>query len=356
MKTPKYTITNLLLQYIIKYEASIITLNQIQLPEKYEEALKEKYAAENTQKLGDLVGNPIGYNQALLIQRGQELSSQKKTLKLFTNLRNVNDFIHSYNDSNSLKPSVDLALHINKLIMKGIIDDWDLGKIRGFTEKPNEIYDTWYKERDFYPKLDMTNHFNDIYDWIQNGKDNNHKLVKIGILLYEYIDKAPFSSANQITAILILEILTKKYKYNPDNMIPFFKAVENINNDLLSAFKLSKKSSDLTTFLEALLYTLSLSVIEISNDFKQSYDEKVRKRGRLELVLNQRQIKLLDYLVVNSSIGRNKYSKMMGVSFMTSYRDLLDMTEKGYILQKGKGRGTYYVLTKEMTPKDEELI
>ena len=356
MRTPKYTITNLLLKYIIKYEISITELKQRQLPEKYKHSLEEKYGAEDIQKLGSLVGNPIGYNQALLIQRGQEMPSQKKTFRLLTNFRNVKDFAKSYDNSNSLKPSLDLCFHVNKLAMKGIVDDWDLSKLRDFSKKPKEIYDTWYKARDYYPKIDMQNHFNEIFDWIVLGTDNNHKLIKMGILLYEFIDKAPFLTGNQITAIIMLEMLTKKYGYNPDNIIPFFKSIEDINEDLHSAFKLSKSKLDLTTFLEALLYTLSLTAIEINKEFKDTYDVKVRKRGSLELHLNQRQIKLLDYLAVNNKVTRNKYTKMMGISFMTSYRDLQDMVEKKYIKQKGRGRGTFYVLTKEMTPKDEELI
>jgi hypothetical protein len=356
MRTPKYTITSLILNYIVKYEVSIVELKQKQLPEKYLVTLEEKYGAQDTQKLGELVGNPIGYNQALLIQRGQEMPSQKKTFRLFTNFRNAKDYVKSYNNSNSLRPSIDLASHINKLAMKGIVDDWDLSKIRGFSEKPNEIYDTWYKLRDFYPNVDMRNHFNELFEWIQNGKDSNHRLIKLGILLYEFIEKAPFLSGNQITAILMMEMLSKKYGLNPENIIPHFKSIEYINQDIMSAFKLSKSKSDLTTFLEAYLYTLSLTVLDITNDFREIYNTKVKKLGSLELHLNQRQIELLEYLALNTKISRNKYSRMMGVSFMTAYRDLQDMVEKKYIKAKGRGRGTFYVLTKEMTPKDDELI
>jgi predicted HTH transcriptional regulator len=99
-----------------------------------------------------------------------------------------------------------------------------------------------------------------------------------------------------------------------------------------------------------------MTVVEIKKDFKETYNSKVRKQSSLELRLNPRQIQLLDYLEVNKKVKRSEYTKMMGVSFMTSYRDLQDMVEKEYIKQKGRGRGTFYVLAKEMTPKDEELI
>jgi Fic family protein len=356
MKTPKYKLTNLILNYIVKYELSINDIKYHGIPDKYKIAIEEKFGAEDIENLGELISYPVGYNKALLIQRGQEMPSQKKTFKIFTNFRNAKDFVKSYDNSNALKPSMDLAVHIDKLVMKGIVDDWDIGKIRGFSEKPNEIYDTWYKRRDFYPHLEAVSHFNEIFDWIQNGKDSNHRLIKMGILLYEFIDKAPFTTGNQITAILILEMLAKKYGYNPDNIIPFFKSVNSIGEDMLSAFKISKSNLDLTTFLEAFLYTISLSAIEVSKEVIDTHMSKVKKRGALELTLNSRQIKLLDYLAINQKVTRSKVTKMMGVSFMTSFRDLQDMIEKGYITAKGKGRGTYYVLSKEMIEKDDDII
>jgi hypothetical protein len=96
MKTPQYTITNLILNYIIKYELAVSDIQHYPLPDKYKTALHEKYNSEDTEKLGELIGVPIGYNQALLIQRGQEQTSKKKNLKIFTNFRNVKDFINSY--------------------------------------------------------------------------------------------------------------------------------------------------------------------------------------------------------------------------------------------------------------------
>lgn len=355
MITPKYTLTNRMLSYIVKYELALSDIKYNQLPEEYRFPLSEKYSAEDIQKMADLVGFPLGFNKALMIQKGQENSLEKKKYKIFTNFRNAKDFVNSYTNANSLKPSVELAAHINRLVMKDIVDDWDLAKIRSFSEKPNEIYDTWYKSRDFYPNLDINNHFNELFDWIQNGKDNNHMLIKLSILVYEFLDKAPFVVGNQITAILIAEILAKKYGYNPDNMFPYFKSIEYIADDLLSAFKMTKGKSDLTPFIEALLYTISLTSIEVSNDIKKEHSSKVKKQGDVEVALNQRQIQIFDFLSLNQKITRGQVNQMMDVSFMTSFRELKDMEEKGYIKQKGKGRGTYYVLSKEVLEKEDAM-
>lgn len=345
-----------MLNYIVKYELSINEIKYHPLPDKYKFPLDEKYFAEDIEQLGELIAYPLGYNKALQIQRGQAMPSEKKKLKIFTNFRSAKDFVNSYNNTNSLKPSMELAIHINKLVMDGIVDEWDLGTLRKFSDKPNDIYDTWYKQRDFYPNVDVVSYFNEIFEWIQNGRDTNHKLIKMCILVYDFIDKAPFTAGNQITAVLMLEILSKKYGYNPNNIFPFFKSIYFISEDILSALRLSKGKHDLTMFLEALLYTMSKTSIEVSTEVRNTYLQKVKKQGSLELILNPRQIQLIDYLTVNQKITRGKFTKMMGVSFMTCYRDIQDLLDKKYIKQKGRGRGTFYVLSKEFADKEDIII
>ena len=46
MKTPQYTITSLILNYLIKYELAVADINHFPLPEKYKISLHEKYDAE----------------------------------------------------------------------------------------------------------------------------------------------------------------------------------------------------------------------------------------------------------------------------------------------------------------------
>jgi predicted HTH transcriptional regulator len=111
-------------------------------------------------------------------------------------------------------------------------------------------------------------------------------------------------------------------------------------------FKISKGKRDITTFIEALLYTISLTAIEVSKEFKETHIRKVKRQGALEISLNPRQIQALDYVNLNHKITRNKYTKIMGISFMTSYRDLQEMVAKGYLKQKGRGRASFYVLAK----------
>lgn len=355
MKEFKYTITNLILQYIVKYELAIQAINQIVIPSPLLEQTREQFRTDDIDKLGELISYPIGYNKSLAVQRGQVMPSTKMKLRIFTNYKNIQDYIDTYTAKSPLKPSIELSTHINKILMKGLVEEWDLGKIKTFSEKPLEQYDMWYKYRDYYPTLNTEQYFNTIFKWIVNSSTGVHKLIQLSILLYEFIDKAPFYAGNQITSISTLKILAKIYNLNPHNIIPFAKAFFLINEDIESAFKISKGKKDLTVFIEAVLYSLSLVVIEASNVFTNEYDTKVNIRKHISKDLNPRQVKIIEYLNSNSRITRQQYTKMMGVSFMTSYRDLQELLEKEYIQQRGKGRGTFYIIPDLDTLEEDRL-
>ncbi len=355
METPKYTITNLILNYIVRYELAVSEIKNIVVPSPLLEESREQLCAEEIDKLGELIAYPIGYNKALTVQRGQVTPSYKAKLKIFTNFKNTQDFINSYSVKSNLKPSIELSTHLNKILMKDIVEPWDLGRLKTFSEKPFELYDTWYNLRDYYPNIDMRYHFNDLFNWIRNSSIGTHKLIQLSILLYELIDKAPFYGGNQITAILTLKLLSKAYGLNPHNIIPFGKAFFTISEEIESAFKISKGKRDITIFIETVLYSLSLTVIEISKKLTKEYDKKVNIRKFLDNELNPRQVKIVEYLNNNLKITRQEYTKMMGISFMTSYRDLQQLLEKEYIAQKGKGRGTYYFIPDSETQEQERV-
>src|SRR5690606_6048258 len=124
----------------------------------------------------------------------------------------------------------------------------------------------------------------------------------------------------------------------------FAKSVNFINHDIVAAHKLTKKKRDLTVFIEALLYTMSLTAASVENEFVYTFSNKVKKHTKLQEMFNPRQIKALDFLEVEGKITRNQYAKIMGISFMTAFRDLQELLNKGYLTQKGVGRGTFYTL------------
>lgn len=358
MNLPSYTVTNLVVDYLIKYELANQSIKSNPLPFTHKTDLETRLQSEDIQQMSELIAYPIGFDQAERVQKGKVLPSAKKRLQVFSNYRSVLEFLSSYNKSQSIPPSTELMQHVNKLLMSRILEEWETGKVRSFSELPNEIYDTWYSHRDYYPDLNVNQHFDELFRWIFKKDDNIHKLIKLAIFNYEMIDKAPLYGGNQLTTVALTSIYSKELGYNYDGSFSYMKALNFIQDDLISAFKISKGNRDLTIFIEAFLYSLSLEMLNLENIYSTTFEQKVKQQGKLASKFNNRQLKILDYLENIDKITRNEYKKMMGVSFMTAYRDLNHLVEEKYLEVKGTGRGTFYKLVKKNTdkiPEEKEL-
>lgn len=78
---------------------------------------------------------------------------------------------------------------------------------------------------------------------------------------------------------------------------------------------------------------------DILNLVKPSNEVDLRELG-----LNERQIKMLNWLQKNKQISSLEYQKVLGTIEKTAQRDLNELIEKGFISKKGAGRSTIYSL------------
>lgn len=89
-------------------------------------------------------------------------------------------------------------------------------------------------------------------------------------------------------------------------------------------------------------------------DFEQQGDEFVvtlwrnwlTKKYLVSLDLNERQLKVIDYLKTKQQITNVEYRDMTAATPKTAGRDLDDLVKKEILELKGKGRGAHYVIAK----------
>lgn len=333
-----------MVKYLVTFELNNEKIKNIPLPYKQKKLLYEKVHAEDLNSLGEIINLPIGYSKALDIQRGKIDVSRGAKYKIITNYRSTQDFINSYKSTSFVPISSELIGHLNKLLLKNILDSWEIGKFRKFSEVPNEIYDQWYKYRDYYPKRNTEKYFNELSEWLYNDKHSYHKLIQCSLLLYEFMDNAPLFAGSQITSMLTLTCVLKDFGYNHNNTLCLAKSLKPIFEELPNIFKMSKSKNDQTLFTEAILYALSLASIQLKQLYQSFFDKTIKKKIDSQENLNERQLKILEHLQKNKSINRAQCTKLMGMSFMTSYRDLTELVQAGYLEKKGKNKKTYYIL------------
>lgn len=74
--------------------------------------------------------------------------------------------------------------------------------------------------------------------------------------------------------------------------------------------------------------------------------EKIAMQPSWAEGLNERQIEAVLYVGEYGRIATGEYRALVGISDVTAYRDLKGLCKKGLLVRHGKGRGTYYVLTR----------
>jgi len=74
------------------------------------------------------------------------------------------------------------------------------------------------------------------------------------------------------------------------------------------------------------------------------FKNQLDKTKLIELGLNNRQIKAVEYLKENIKITNSIYRELFNISEKTAFRDLDKLVEKGILTKKGDKKGAYYEL------------
>lgn len=90
---------------------------------------------------------------------------------------------------------------------------------------------------------------------------------------------------------------------------------------------------------------------EVGSEFRvtlmgpgERFVEEVAARPAWAAALSDRQVEAVLYVGEHGRITNREYTQLTGVSYNTAHRDLSDLCKRGLMEQRGRGRGTYYVL------------
>ncbi len=100
----------------------------------------------------------------------------------------------------------------------------------------------------------------------------------------------------------------------------------------------------MTSWIEYFTDALKSQMVDVKNRGEKIIKKDlIRERVRY-LNLNERQIKVLEYLTDNDSITREQYVKMFDISLRTANYDISEIEKLNLIKRAGIGRATNYML------------
>ena len=180
---------------------------------------------------------------------------------------------------------------------------------------------------------DQLQHFTlELLRWYRTSDKEINKILRILTVLYHLIKTAPFQQSNLETILITYTFFLRENELELLNTI-------NIPQYLLT---ITDQNLELNDFINQ---SLELIVSEKNKLFyeleKQSLEHQAPKKI---LNLNRRQIELLKVMQARDKINRRDAADLLEVSFMTAYRDIKGLLKNKLLVEKGVGRGTYYVL------------
>lgn len=358
MYSPNYYITNKILHHIVQFELSYKDIQNLPLPIKEKRNFYTSIKNENLHYIAKLIGVDISMKDANKIFTGKEINVMEKPKVLLINYRNALEFISQMSKDKYLNLAPGTLLHLNKILTSNWVDSWNCGRFRNKEESFQKEYDRWAEMRNGGNTKDFNQQFiTEVLDWVKETRFLVHPLIKIAVAVYEIFSIYPFFAGNQITILGFIEMLYAEFGFWHKSLLPVNRHFYTYEDQYIEALTACVESCDITTWIEQFVRGVNIDTQQVKEQIYQIEHEKVQQKKKMLLGLNSRQLQAINYLKKHLKITRKKYTEIMGISFMSSYRDLNELVKRKIIYQYGHGRSTYYTINpKEVYENTDEDI
>ncbi len=343
---PVYTITDKLLNSIVRLEIDRVAMETSQLSYNVRTRMADGAKASNLFHLAHILGLEVTIKDSEKLVEGRKLPIEDSGARLLTNFRNVLEFNRSSVTDGQLDLDVALLLHLNKIVLTEWRESWDV-RLRNTNEIIDANLDSWAEVRDQQiPPEELEAEVKLVLEWFNRSQGSVHDVIRIGVLLFRLVEIMPYIAANKLTLMALADFLLNRQGYINKSFLPVVRVFDVNQAEFISLWNSARVGHDLTPWLEKFSQGLTKDIQETKGQVDKvmsEEDEKSTKQPFLDL--NKRQLKVLRYLQTIPTVKREDYCQMMDVSTMTAFRDLNDLIRKKLLKIEGRGRGTKYKLS-----------
>ncbi len=307
----------------------------------WERSFQSQAIARSVHHSTAIEGNALNLQETEKIISGEEIESYRtRDIMEIINYRKVIKYISDFKGK-SLES--DFLFKIHALLGDKILSSELLGVFR--TENALVINSqSGEVVFDAVGPLDLEDEVSQLIEW-DRTVGNCHPLLRAGVLHFELVRIHPFVDLNGRTARIVA---TWSMYRDGFDFKKFFSLEEYYDQDLSMYYDAidSAHSGDLTKWLEYFTQGVAEELGRVKDKvLALSMDRRLKQKVG-QVALNERQIKIIDYLETNREIKNPDFNDLFpNVSDDTVLRDLNDLQEKKIIAKKGRTRGARYILT-----------
>jgi len=346
--SPKYTITEKILDNLTAIAAAREVIEQAHLVPKWEAKLRRQALLRNTHSSTAIEGNKLTLEQVKALAEGKDVVATSKDKKEALNYLEALEKIHSFAEKGKFK-TADL-LNIHRMITKDVMQNsTDSGVFRNrqvFVGK--RVFDgTTFKEVVEYmpPKTEEVSQLvQEFIEWLNLDKSwELNSVLLSGIVHYEIARIHPFIDGNGRTARLVATSILYLSGFDHRRIFALDDYYDRDRQAYYAALKTAQTTDgDITRWLEYFTDGILYSVTE-AKDAVLKVGSK-RKNVQAQIALTPKQMKIVEFINVNGKVTNKDLQGLFKISAQAVHKELVKLVELKVIKSVGEGRALHYIL------------
>lgn len=353
--TPKYKITDKLLNNVSRIMAGREVIEHSKLIPKWELSLKKEARVHSAHSSTSIEGNKLTLRQVQALAEHKEVTASAKDKQEVLNYLKALDLIPKYA---AKKIDINLILTVHNTVTRGTLKD---PKYCGaFRDRQvyvgKRIFDgTQFKVVVEYmppPTKDVPRLTEDFLEWLDSNKTKDiNPVILAGIVHYEIARIHPFIDGNGRTARLLASLILYKRGFDHRRFFALDDYYDENRPAYYAALKaVHENKGDLTGWLEYFTNGVLYSVDKVKAVIaKLGFTQKADEAEQIELT--EKQIKILERIKEKGRITNKDLRGMFKISRQAILKEVSKLIDAKLIQLVGKGRGAYYRMPSYKTQK-----
>lgn len=352
MFKPKFVISNSILTSVSKIEAAREIIENSPLVPAWEEKFREDAVVRAVHYGTHIEGNDLTLEEAKEVIAGKEVTARARDIQEVLNYRAVVDFINKEGKNSDLIDQ-EILLQIHRLTVEKLVPEDQIGTYRTVKVVVRGV-ETGMITFTPPPPTEVKEQVENLLTWMNSSEALNlSPILKAGITLYEVVRIHPFTEGNGRTARALATLIlfkdgydVKRFfsleEYYDTDISGYYQALQSASNQLV----VEESERDLTTWLEYFTQGLAIEINRIKEKVKKlSIDLRLKSKQGQQVILSERQIKLIEYMDKNGQMTNREWRELFPmVSDDTLLREMKDLISKKLVKKRGSTKAAVYFL------------
>jgi len=376
MLKPKFQINNTILAHIAKIEGARAIIDAAPLVPAYEKQFRNEAIVKTVHYATKLEGNDLSFEQVARVIEGESFAGFERDVQEVINYRRVIKYLDELlalhqeklplpgekispeekmnRQNNEFVYTEEILKRIHQVVVEKIIAEEQTGNYR---QAEVVLQNTRTGEVVFRPPRspEVPYLVKDFLAWLNSEEAKSlHPVLRAGVAHYILVAIHPFVEGNGRTARAFSTLILMVEGYDIRGLFALEEYFDRHAADYYHSLQAVSSQTeniaqqDLTSWLEFFTQALAAELEKIREKVERlSSDIQLKQKlGGKQLPLNERQVKLIEYMRQFGGLRIADARELFPmVSQDTVWRDLKKLIEHKIVQKKGSTKGAYYTLT-----------